>query len=96
MDEVNKGGAPLGSQNNKRGTIIRGAIRRAFAEDEAKGRQTIQLIVRKMIDDALAGDRYSRQELFDRLDGKVETRTELSGPDGGEIPAKIVIELVRS
>ena len=78
-DSVNKGGAPVGNDNARRGSLIRGAIRRAFAEDAAKGRDTLHRIVRKMVDDAEIGDKDARRELFDRLDGKPEQANTLSG-----------------
>jgi hypothetical protein len=88
-------GPPLGNQNARKGSLIKGAIRRALAEDSAKGRETLQNIIRKMLDDAEAGDAKARTETFDRLDGKAMQPSEISGPDGGEIPAKIVVELVK-
>jgi hypothetical protein len=50
--------------------MVRGAIRRALAENEARGRESLLNVVRKMIEDAENGDRDARRELFDRLDGK--------------------------
>jgi len=80
------GGAPLGNLNSRKGSIIRGAIRRALAEDEAKGRETLQEIVRKMLDDAAMGDRDARRELFDRVDGKPQQQVTVDGDgEGGAI-----------
>ena len=46
MDETTRkeGGQP-GNQNAKVGSLIRGAIRRALADDEAKGRDTLNQII---------------------------------------------------
>jgi hypothetical protein len=70
-------GAPKGNQNAHNGSLVRGAIRRALAENEAKGRDSLNNIVRKMIDDAETGDREARREFFDRLDGKAVAKTEI-------------------
>lgn len=70
MSETNRGGQP-GNQNARVGSIVRGAIRRVFAENEAKGRESLVNIVRNLVDKAeLEGDLPSAREIFDRLDGK--------------------------
>ena len=69
---------------------MRGAIRRVFAENEAKGRESLVNIVRKLVDQAeLEGDLSSAREIFDRLDGK--PNQPVSGEDGGAIKVEGVI-----
>lgn len=70
MEQLNSRGAPEGNRNSHNGSIVKGAIRRALHEGEAKGRDSLLNVVRKMIEDAEQGDRDARRELFDRLDGK--------------------------
>jgi hypothetical protein len=70
-------GAPKGNQNAHVGSVIRGAIRRALAENEAKGRDSLLNIVNKMIEQAEDGNLFAARELFDRIDGKAVAKTEL-------------------
>jgi hypothetical protein len=94
MSETNVGGQP-GNQNARKGSMIRGAIRRALAEDEAKGRETLQEIVRKMIEDAANGDRDARRELFDRVDGKPQQQLTVDGDgEGGAIKHALEVRFV--
>lgn len=83
MSGTNRGGQP-GNQNARTGSLVRGAIRRVLAENEAKGRESLVNIVRNLVDKAeLEGDLPSAKELFDRLDGKANQP--ISGEDGGPI-----------
>ena len=71
MEETtNKGGAPEGNQNVKAGKLVKGAIRKALYENEAKGRQALVEIAHRLIDDARDGNIAATKELFDRIDGK--------------------------
>lgn len=81
MDETNNRGGQPGNDNAHRGSLVRAAIRRALAENEAKGRDVLLNIVNSMIEKAQEGDKDARKELFDRLDGKPEQNqnTNLSG-----------------
>lgn len=72
------GGQP-GNQNAHRGSLVKGAIRRALAEREAQGRDSLLNVVRKMIDDAEEGDKEARREFFDRLDGKAAQSLTVAG-----------------
>jgi hypothetical protein len=93
-------GAPVGNSNAVKGKIFRDAIRWALAhyEDEdpcAKFIEGPEKALRKMClaqvkKAAEEGDLSSFRELADRVDGKPSQ--ELSGPDGGAIPVKFVIE----
>ena len=86
-------GAPEGNQNSRYGSIVRGAIRRALAENEAKGRDSLLNIAKKLIDDAEGGNLNAASLLFDRIDGKA---TQVIGGDDQLPPVQLgVIELVR-
>lgn len=87
-------GAPVGNNNAHVGSVVRGAIRRVLAENEAQGRESLVNIVRKMVDEAeFNGDATARRELFDRLDGKA---TQMVGGDPETAPVQLgVVELVR-
>jgi hypothetical protein len=58
--------------------MVRGAIRRALAENTSAGRDSMNLIVQKMIADAEQGEKDARRELFDRLDGKPNQVTDVN------------------
>ena len=92
MAETNKGGQP-GNQNARVGSIVRGAIRRVLAENEAQGRQSLTNIVRNLVDKAeLEGDLPAAKELFDRLDGKANQP--VTGEDGGAIQHALEVRFV--
>lgn len=94
MSQLNSGAQP-GNSNARKGSIIRGAIRRALAEDAAKGRETLQEVIRKMVEDAAAGDRDARKELFDRLDGKpTQTQIVQGDEDGGPVRKSLEVRFV--
>jgi len=72
-DTTNKGGAPLGNQNGKKGSIWRDAIMKAVHEidpnspDSAK---KLRSLARKLVENGLDGDNHALQQIGDRLDGK--------------------------
>ncbi len=63
-------GAPLGNNNSYNGSIVKGAIRRALAENAAEGRESLLLIAKKLIEDAEGGSIRAANLLFDRIEGK--------------------------
>lgn len=71
-------GAPIGNQNARTGSLVRGAIRRVLAENEAKGRESLVEIARTLITNAEQGDLAAAKEVFDRLDGKAVATTEIA------------------
>jgi hypothetical protein len=91
-ETTNLGGAPEGNQNAKAGSLVRGAIRRALAENEAKGRQSLLAIAHKLIDQAEAGELPFAKELFDRIDGKANQP--VTGEDGGDIKHSVTVRFV--
>src|SRR5574343_144416 len=87
-------GAPIGNRNRWEGSLVEGAIRRALAENEAKGRASLLNIAHKLLDDAEQGNLGAVNTLFDRLDGKAVAKTEVSGPDGGSIRHNVGISFI--
>lgn len=99
-------GAPLGNQNAAKGKRWMAAVERALTRrvagelppedvsDLIKGIDAAaDLFVEQMF---AAKDLGYFKELGDRLDGKSIQQTELSGPDGGAIPMKTVVNFVSS
>lgn len=68
MDETTKReGAPDGNDNAHVGCLVRGAFRRALAENEAKGRQSLLLIAHGQIAKAEQGDTPAAKLVFDKV-----------------------------
>jgi hypothetical protein len=97
-------GAPLGNQNAAKGKRWTAAVERALERRATKKTppedvsdlirgldMAADLFVQKMFADADLG--YFK-ELGDRVEGKAMQPTELSGPDGGDIPTRTVVEFV--
>lgn len=87
-------GAPIGNDNRWRASVVQGAIRRALAENEAKGRESLLVIAHKLIEDAEGGNLGAVNTLFDRLDGKPVAKNEVSGPDGSPVQHNIGLGFV--
>ena len=87
-----KVGAPAGNQNAYVGSLVRGAVRRVLSENEAKGRESLVNIARKLVDMAEEGNVSAAREIFERVDGKANQP--LSGPDGGAIPLSLEVSFV--
>jgi hypothetical protein len=70
------------------------ALRRA-THRESKGKGSpkwLEVIANRVVEAAADGDMQAAKEIGDRLDGKPKQQTELSGPEGGAIPTKMVVE----
>lgn len=86
-------GAPRNNINATKGSQWRQAIRKALAKyadeqgDKAKASRGLELVARKFIEAAAAGEPWAMKELGDRIDGKPSQGVELSGPAGGPIEA---------
>jgi hypothetical protein len=91
-ESTNKGGAPEGNQNLKAGQLVRGAIRRALHENEAKGRESLLNIVQKLIAEAETGSIPAASLLFDRIDGKANQP--VTGEDGEAIKHAVTVRYV--
>lgn len=78
-----KKGNTYSSQNNR---LLTDTLRRAALADNAKKlRQGCDAI----LDMAADGNLFAMSFVFDRLEGKPISKTELSGPDGNEIPVSV-------
>ena len=64
-------GAPLRNQNAANGRKWKAAIDRALeARTKSEGREMLDVLADKLIDQALAGEQWAFAQLGDRLDGK--------------------------
>ena len=71
------------------------ALRRAVHRESAgKGSaKWLDVIANRVVEAASDGDAQAFKEIGDRLDGKPKQQTEVSGPDGGAIPTRLVVEI---
>ena len=97
-------GAPLGNQNAAKGKRWAAAIERAL-ERKATGKPRPTDVSDFIAGVDLAADEFVSQmfaekdlgyfkEFGDRLDGRTVQATEISGPDGSEIPMKTIVNFV--
>ncbi len=70
------------------------ALRRAVnRESQGKGSaKWMEVIANRCVEAAADGDMQAIREIGDRLDGKPKQQTEVSGPDGGEIPVGVKVK----
>lgn len=87
-------GAQPGNSNAAKGADWRDAIRYELAKigreldgDDPAYVRGLRKCAEEFINAAKKGDPWALRELGDRMDGKSKQSTELSGPDGGPIPA---------
>lgn len=79
--------APLGNKNAvKENRLWGNALKRAVTQSDS---ERLMRIAEVMLMKAEDGDMTAIKELGDRLDGKAVSTTELSGPNGGDIPVGI-------
>ena len=86
VEPTNKGGAPLGNQNGKKGKLFYDQLRVALVQEDKK---RLRNIAEKLVKAAENGDAWAIKEVIDRVDGKAVQATEISGVEGE--PLKMVI-----
>lgn len=88
--------APKGNSNARKGTEWKDAIKYALANYEDLGRiergQALKAIAKKMIEQAIDGDKDARKEIGERLDGKAVQA--ISGPEGESLFSGIEVSFV--
>jgi hypothetical protein len=90
-------GAPTGNQNAANGKKWKAAIDRALAErSRVEGKDMLEALANKLIDQALAGEQWAFAQLGDRLDGKAAQAIEVAGEGGGPVRHSVSVEFKRS
>jgi hypothetical protein len=89
VSPTNKGGAPIGNQNGKKGKLFFDALRVALVQED---RKKLRKITEKLIEAAENGDAWAVKEIMDRMDGKPVNTTELSNVDGGILKMAVTWE----
>ncbi len=80
VEPTNKGGAPVGNQNGKKGKLFYDALRVALVQEDKK---KLRKITDKLVESAENGEPWAVKEIMDRMDGKPVNTTELSNTEGG-------------
>ena len=88
---TNKGGAPIGNQNGKKGKLFYNQLRIALVQEDSRKLRTI---AQKLVDAAEQGEPWAIKEVIDRVDGKAVQATEISGLDGGLLETLNTINIV--
>jgi hypothetical protein len=85
---VDKGGAPVGNDNAKKGKLFYDQLRKVLVQnDQLKLRQVSE----KLVDAAIEGEPWAVKEIIDRMDGKPVAVQEIQGPDGTQLKAGFVL-----
>jgi len=88
---VDKGGAPTGNQNAKKGKLFYDQLRKVLVQNDCL---KLREITEKLVEAAVDGEAWAVKEVIDRMDGKAIQATEISGPDGAELVKGIAITFV--
>ena len=84
---TNKGGAPLGNQNAKKGKLWTDALRKAIAQNPHK----LRLAAEKLLDDASEGNIMAIKEIGDRMDGKAVQATTFEDGEGNNVTTSLEV-----
>lgn len=92
VEPTNKGGAPLGNQNGKKGKLFYNQLRKVLVQEDSRKLRTI---AEKLVDAAEQGEPWAVKEIMDRVDGKSVQSTEISGVDGEAIELKQIEFIIK-
>jgi len=90
---VDKGGAPEGNQNAKKGKLFYEQLRRVLVQND---HYKLRKITEKFVEAAEKGEAWAIKEIMDRMDGKSIQQTEITGADGAEFAKGIGFVFVDS
>ena len=79
---INKGGAPEGNDNAKKGKMFYDQLRKVLVQND---QLKLRMVSEKLVDAAIEGEPWAVKEIMDRMDGKPVAIQELSGPDGSQL-----------
>ena len=89
---TNKGGAPVGNQNGKKGKLFYNQLRVALVQEDSR---KLRNIAEKLVKAAEDGEPWAVKEIMDRVDGKAVQATEISGVDGEAIELKQIEFIIK-
>ena len=82
VDSTNKGGAPEGNDNAKKGKMFYDQLRMILVQND---RFKLRKISEKLAEAAEKGEAWAIKEIMDRMDGKPVAIQEVTGPNGAEL-----------
>jgi glycerol-3-phosphate cytidylyltransferase-like family protein len=85
---VDKGGAPIGNDNAKKGKLFYDQLRKVLVQNDSL---KLRLVSEKLVDAAIEGEPWAVKEIMDRMDGKAVAIQEIQGPDGTQLKAGFVL-----
>lgn len=91
VEPTNKGGAPIGNQNGKKGKLFYDRLRKHLVQNPQK----LEKIVTTLCQAAEDGEPWAVKEIMDRVDGKAIQATEISGVDGNAMELKLIEFVVK-
>lgn len=88
---IDKGGAPEGNQNAKKGKVFFDELRKFFAQNPQKKRE----IVEGLVEAAIAREPWAVKEIMDRMDGKPHQSTSIEDGEGNPLLSGIQVTFVK-
>jgi len=82
VESTNKGGAPEGNDNAKKGKMFYDQLRRILVQND---QLKLRKISEKLAEAAEKGEAWAIKEIMDRMDGKPVAIQEVQGPGGVEL-----------
>ena len=79
---IDKGGAPKGNENARKGKLFYGELRKVLVQNDAL---KLRSIAEKLVEAAEEGEPWAVKEIMDRMDGKPIQATSIENPDGSAI-----------
>lgn len=83
-----KGGAPLGNDNAKKGKMFYDTLRLILVQNDQR---KLRNISDKLVEAAEKGEAWAIKEIMDRMDGKPVAVQEIQGPGGLELKTGFVL-----
>jgi hypothetical protein len=88
VELTDKGGAPEGNQNAKKGKLFYNQLRKVLVqEDQLKLRK----IAEKLVEAAEEGEAWAVKEIMDRVDGKAVQANTLEDAEGNNITTSLEV-----
>lgn len=88
VESTNKGGAPEGNDNAKKGKLFYDQLRKVLVQNDS---YKLRKITEKFVEAAEKGEAWAVKEIMDRMDGKAVAIQEIQGPDGTQLKAGFVL-----
>ena len=82
VESTNKGGAPEGNDNAKKGKMFYDQLRMILVQND---QLKLRKISEKLAEAAEKGEAWAIKEIMDRMDGKPVAIQEVTGPNGAEL-----------